>query len=340
MSKTRRLHVESKHAGRRLGLVRIVSAAALSLSVVHGAEGQTASSSLTNCQKAVKVETAKYLKKKQAAITACLQKVATRIVKSNLAIDNLSARLCVTQFRKLNDSRVVGASLIEKMTTNIKKKCEPGMPGVLHTFADIRGIMNTVPQPLKTTNIDTWCKRFGGDGSIDSVQEWINCLTQAHSCDADSGISVQYPRAIEWLGLVNTAIGALPPPPASDPNRNTDAATGVTNLKSELDGAVVDGLPDIECGVAPTPSCSTACCYQEFGLGSQVSCFQYTGTAAEVASFSAACNGKASTPPGAWSMTSSAGACGNPPDFPTHSACSSGGTPGSFVLIPQDSTCP
>ncbi|MBI3786345.1 MAG: hypothetical protein HY270_23405 [Deltaproteobacteria bacterium] len=337
MSRTRKMHIESTGANvvshwKTIGLAGAIVFAALT----SRGMAQTPASSLTNCQKVVKTETGKYLKKRQAAISACLQKAATRIVKSNLSLDNLTAKLCVTQFRKLNDSRNIGASLVERMAANIKKKCEPGNPGVLHTFNDISGVMNVVPQPLKTTNINSWCQRFGGDGSVDSVQEWIDCLTGAHSCDADSGISVQYPRAIEWLGLVNTAIGVLPAPPMTDPNRNTDAAAAVTALKSKLDGPVVDNLPDIECGVTPTPACSTACCYQEFTLGNQVSCFQYTGTAAEVTAFTTNCTGKVSTPPGAWSMSSAAGACGNPPDFPIHAACSVG----SLVVIPQDSTCP
>jgi hypothetical protein len=142
----------------------------------------------------------------------------------------------------------------------------------------------------------------------------------------------------EWLTTIKPIMNTILPP-STDLSKTSDAVAGLTTVDNKIDSDG-DNKPDVSCGQAPAAVCSTACCYEEFSLGSQVSCFEFTGTAGQVSSFTTNCNGKASTPPGAWTMVASAGVCGNPPDFPTHVNCSSGGTPGSYVQIPKDSSCP
>ena len=105
--------------------------------------------SLRSCQNAVKVETANYIKGKEAAIAACLQRISIEVVKKNGAGDvGKAATTCVAQFRKISDSRALGKSLGEKFTAKIGAKCDPAQSGVTHTLGDILGTGAGVNEPL------------------------------------------------------------------------------------------------------------------------------------------------------------------------------------------------
>jgi hypothetical protein len=90
-----------------------------------------------------------------------------------------AASSCVTQLRKVEDSRGQGRQLSDKLAAAIVKNCAPGQAGVTHTLADIIGSGAGVLQPLNAENLNAWCSHYGGDGSIDTLQEWIDCLTAA-----------------------------------------------------------------------------------------------------------------------------------------------------------------
>jgi hypothetical protein len=203
--------------------------------------------SLNSCQNAVKVATATFMKSTVAAIGGCLQAISTQRVKNNKPDASLAAATCVAQFRKLNDSRGLNKQLSDKLAAAITKKCAPGQPGVSHTLADIIGSGAGVPQPLNVKNLNVWCGAYGGDGSIDTLQEWIGCVTTAAECDVDSAIASQYPRAIEWLNLVKPSMQVLAPP-LTDPNKVSDAVAGLAAVKAELDGPDNDNTVSIQCG--------------------------------------------------------------------------------------------
>jgi hypothetical protein len=202
--------------------------------------------SLNNCQNAVKTATKAFVTNKVTAIGACLQAVSTQIVKKNAPDAGAVAGACVTQFRRLNDSRGAGKSLPEKLTAAIGAKCTPGGTNT-HTLADIIGTGAGVAQPLDAENLNAWCAHYGGDGSIDSLQEWIDCIDAAAECDAASAVASQYPRAIEWLNLVKPSMQAVSPP-AADPTKVTDAVAGLDAVKAELDGPDNDNAVSIQCG--------------------------------------------------------------------------------------------
>jgi hypothetical protein len=171
--------------------------------------------SLNNCQNAVKTATKLFVTKKVTAIGACLQAVSTQFVDKNLPNAHNAAGTCLTQFRRINDSRGQGKQLSDQLAAAIVKKCDPSYqtPGGSlphsHTLADIIGEGAGVPQPLNAANLNTWCSHFGGDGAIDSLPEWIDCLAAAAECDVDSAIAAQYPRVLEWLARARTAVDAL-----------------------------------------------------------------------------------------------------------------------------------
>ena len=126
-----------------------------------------------------------------------------------------------------------------------------------HTLADIIGSGAGVSQPLNAENLNAWCSHYGGDGSIDTLQEWIDCLTAAAECDVDSTIASQYPRALEWLNLVKPSMQALSPPVA-DPTKITDAVAGLDAVKAEIDGPDNDNVVSIQCGGIVSTGTATA----------------------------------------------------------------------------------
>ena len=332
-----------------LGLV--ASAMFLGIGTAQAAP-PTPSKSLDTCQNAVRTAAATFEKNKILAVSTCLQRISGDIIKNNGSITPTTARICVTNLRKIYDSRPGSTvSLIAKRDAAINKKCEPGMFNVTHNNNDITGNAGgNAPAPgIDTNNIESWCQRFTGNGTITDTADWIQCIDATHECAAAAAIAAQYPRALDWLGAskLQAAITTLPAPPASDPNKYSDALKALNGSVSapvfvglipEIDGNPVDGMPDVQCPTIATPTCATACCYIEttVGITHPTSCFEYTGTVAEKNAFKTNCNGKGSNP-ALWVMTAADGVCASGAMFGV--ACSSA-TPGIWVQIPKDSSCP
>jgi hypothetical protein len=206
----------------------------------------TEEASLNTCQNAVKTASAAFVTNKVAAISTCLQAISTQMVKDNAADAHAAASTCVTSFRKLNDSRSLGKSLPEKLSAGITAKCTPGGNNT-HTVGDILGTGATVLQPLNADDLNAWCSHYGGDGSIDTLQEWMDCISAAAECDVDSAIAAQYPRVLDWLNLVKPSMQALTPP-ATDPTKIADAVAGLDAVKAEIDGPNNDNVVSLQCG--------------------------------------------------------------------------------------------
>jgi hypothetical protein len=206
----------------------------------------TEQASLNTCQNAVKTATAAFVKNKVAAIGTCLQAISTQMVKDNAVDASGAAITCVTQFRKLYDPTHPGKSLPEKLTAGITAKCMPGGNNT-HTLGDVLGVGATVSQPLNAQDLNAWCSKYGGDGSIDTLQEWTDCVGVAAECDVDSAIAAQYPRVLDWLVLVKPSMQALTPP-GTDPNKITDAVAGLDAVKAEIDGPNNDNVVSLQCG--------------------------------------------------------------------------------------------
>lgn len=83
------------------------------------------------------------------------------------------------------------------------------------------------------------------DGSIDSFTEWRDCLRSATECQAYQSIATQYPRALEYLEALSTAIAAQPVS-----TRQADALAALATLDAAIEGNVDDNLPQITCGEA------------------------------------------------------------------------------------------
>jgi hypothetical protein len=209
--------------------------------------------SLNTCQNAVKVATATFVKNKVTAIGTCLQAVSTEVIKKDAATASGAAANCVRQFRAIHDTRGAGKSLTEKLTAAIVKKCEPGRLNVTHTLGDILGSGAGVPQPIDAQDINAWCAQFGGDGSIDTLQEWIDCLVASQECAVQAAISTQYPRALAWLDEVKQAMNNVSSP-ARDMTQVSDAVAGLDGLRAAIAGPSAGMTPQFQCGNSGVPA--------------------------------------------------------------------------------------
>ena len=202
-------------------------------------------SALNKCQRTVSVEGGKYIQNYVKTAGACLQKVSIDLVqKAEPTPGTGTAKACVAQYRKIRDSRLLGKSLEEKLAAKITAACSAGP----FTLDDVIGSPSPgVQQPLDAEKLAAYCQYFGGDGTVNSVAKWTDCVVAAHTCAARSALATQYPRAVEWLGALVVPMNGVPSP-LSDLNRTTDAVAGVQADETAIDGTPIDGQPDLTCG--------------------------------------------------------------------------------------------
>jgi hypothetical protein len=197
---------------------------------------------LNSCQKAVQRASAKFVTGEVKAVSTCLQAISQQLVQKGAVDASGAAKRCVTQLRKLNDSRGLGKSVPEKFQAAITKGCA-GVQNV----ADILGPDATVAQPLGADNIATWCANFGGNGALAGLSDWVSCIENAQGCGVDTQLSTLYPQALAWLGLVKSAMNNLTAP-AGDPTQVGDALAGLDAVVAGLAGTGSGTAPQFQCG--------------------------------------------------------------------------------------------
>jgi hypothetical protein len=194
----------------------------------------TSEESLNECQDSVNDAAVKFIGEKVKAIGKCLQEISSEIIEYNYSDASMASSKCVDEFDKVLD-------LQELFISQIDGACNP--ESTLHTLDDILGTAGAavVAEPINAVNISDFCTNFGGDGDINSLEEWIDCMVAAIECAADEAIAVQYPRVLEWLALVRDDMEASP--------SSTDAVTVLDALFLAIDGQPSGDLkPDICCG--------------------------------------------------------------------------------------------
>jgi Protein of unknown function (DUF1566) len=195
--------------------------------------------SLQRCQRTVQKSSAKFVAKKSKAFGVCLTKVSDEIVGKGAPDAAGAASTCASVLAK------VGA-IEQKMQESIAAACDPAN-GVDHTFADVRGIGAGVSEPLDARNLDVYCASFGGDGVLDSVAEWIDCIDAADECAVDAALAAQFPRVLEWLDRVRPPMAALVPTP-------TAALAALDATNAAIEGPVDDDIVHIGCGGHDLPA--------------------------------------------------------------------------------------
>ena len=234
---------------RRRMLVCLTAATLVAGFVVVGgvALAQDAEKSLNKCQQTASKETGKYIARTVKTVGVCLQKISKELILKNAADTSGAAKSCVGKLRKIVNTEQPEKTLEGKLRATLTKACDPNVnSGLAHQEADVLGT-GVLPQQIDAQNLNSWCQCFGGDGTIGGVNEWVECLALAASCQARQAVSVQYPRALEWLDLIRPAISDLDPA-ASDP-KVQDALTALDALNASIDGTPDDHMPDIRCGV-------------------------------------------------------------------------------------------
>jgi len=230
---------------RRIITVALVGA----LGFVGPAYGQP-NRSLEKCQKEVSNRLGKYLAAQQKAIASCLTKVAKEVIKSGDPVAD-AAKSCGSQLRKLENSAVPTKTLLAKTKAKVLKSCDPTFNASLaHSEAQVLDLVPpVVSEGIEAKHLDSWCTFFNhdpndippyADGSLDSVEEWVDCAFAAADCNARQAIGSQYPRALEWLAELETALVALGP-------KFADAVTVAQELQASID-SIGSGGPTITCG--------------------------------------------------------------------------------------------
>ncbi len=204
--------------------------------VAYATQATKASTSVEKCQKTAQTETAKYATGVQKKIGDCLEKIASVVVAGNQSSVDVSAaiKICLTKFYDLG--RTDSKSLADKMAAKIHKACDPV------TEADIVGTGSPdVNQPLDAaTRIGAYCANFAtGAGTL---VQWIDCLRAAAECQARQQIAVDFPRAPEWLRLMDDKFTD-----SSDAKRAcAQAALEAAHTAMDSNG---DDVPDLTCGI-------------------------------------------------------------------------------------------
>jgi hypothetical protein len=190
-------------------------------------------SSLQHCQQTVQKTASKFTSVKLKAVGTCLGTISRAIIQNNSFDLSAAAITCAAKLSKVGPTE-------QKMVAKITTACDPAA-GAAHTLADIRGIGAGVSEPIATRNIDVYCATFGGDGALDSMAEWLDCIKAASNCGADAVTAAEVPRALEWFDLVRPAMAALIPTP-------TDALATLDATNASIEGRVDDDVVGIRCG--------------------------------------------------------------------------------------------
>jgi hypothetical protein len=209
--------------------------------------------SLNRCSKSVGKEELKYVQQYIKVVSACMNKIGTELIQDGDPI-NGAAKTCQRSLLKLVNTARPDKTLAARLEDKIGDNCDPAANSQLPPGleAEILGT-GMLTQQIEAMNLDLWCSNFGGDGSIDDLDEWVSCLTVAGTCEAQQALSTTYPRLLEWLNSVKPAIKALDftcgSTCASCSNLGVrDACNALEALEVAVDGNTDDDLPDIKCG--------------------------------------------------------------------------------------------
>ncbi|HYD47008.1 MAG TPA: DUF1566 domain-containing protein [Terriglobales bacterium] len=230
---------------KHLSIRSLAFAIALTSSIAATATAQE--KSLDKCQKAAAKESASHVKARTKAIAKCLQKISGALIKSGASDPAGAAKACAGSLRKLVNTADANKTVSAKAKTKMRKACDPAVASLAHSVEQVLSLTPSgVAEGLQAANLDAYCSVFGGDGSLDTVEEWADCQIVASRCEANQQISVQYPRALEWLAAVRPHIVAL-----GGDAKYTDAVTALDEIDAALDGDHDNAL-DINCGPGNT----------------------------------------------------------------------------------------
>jgi len=209
---------------------------------------------LDKCQKTVGKETAKYVGSRQKAFAKCLDKISAERIGAAASDAAAAAKTCASSLRKVGNSEYPDKTLEAKFRAKVAKACDPAVNTRLaHIANDVLGGVGLVSgDQVDASTLGTTCAEFGGDGAVDDIDEWLDCIVAAATCHADQQLGVAYPNVLVWLADVRADVLALDP---GDPAK-ADAVAVIDALDAALD-ADNDEVFDLTCGGVPGVPCAT-----------------------------------------------------------------------------------
>lgn len=176
----------------------------------RGVDSAARRASVIKCQSTVVAAGEQLVVRYSEALGACLQKINSEIMMGYPVTKAVGP--CSQQLARLLPADRQTTGTLARFERAILAGCR--RPS--HDTEDLLGPGGTVLQPLGAATLGGFCSGFGGNGAIGTLEAWIDCLREAHLCQARQAIALQYPRGREWLGLVypgavarDPAVGAL-----------------------------------------------------------------------------------------------------------------------------------
>lgn len=219
---------------RRFAIVFLLAAA-----TVLGATLPARADSLNKCQRAVAKESARYVRAVADAAGRCLNKMSAAVIKGKdvSAAANQTAKSCVAALRKLQNSDDTTRQLSTRFDARLERMCDPATnPRLQHAETDTYTIGATT---LGAANLNDYCRSFGGNGTIDSFARWRDCVRTAADGEALQAIAARWPRALEHLAALGTAIAALPVSIAT-----SDALAALHAIEDTIEGLIDDDVTE------------------------------------------------------------------------------------------------
>jgi hypothetical protein len=161
--------------------------------------------SLARCQRMVAEEGQQFVTRVQQLVGRCLDAATEESLRRERPAVDAAARTCVNALAEIRSS---GGELgVEpRFASRLARWCQPGQPDAGHSAGDVLGTSPTVAQPIDARGVGPLCAGFGGDGAIDTVQEWLDCVVAAHWSAAAIAIATEVPRAAGWLAELRPAM--------------------------------------------------------------------------------------------------------------------------------------
>lgn len=199
-----------------------------------------AASDLAACQRVVASASAQHLQAVTKAVDACLKKVSAKTIAGGLDVSaaaTASAKKCAAAFRKIRNAAKPEKQLAALFESRVDRACDPAAnPSLTHAEADTWTVGNAT---LGSASLGSYCRHFGGGGSIASFAGWRDCLRSATECQTRQMIAARWPRALEYLEALKVALAALPDA--------ADALAALTAFDAALEGPTEDNRPEVDC---------------------------------------------------------------------------------------------
>ena len=182
--------------------------------------------SLARCQRTVADEGQQFVTRVQQVVGRCLDAAAEEALRRQRPVVDVAAQTCVNALAEILRSR--GELGIQaRFETQLTRWCAPGQRDVTHSAAAVLGTDPAAGQTIDARSLGAVCESFGGDGAIDTVEEWLGCVVAAHWSAAATAVATQYPRAVQWLAQLRPAM--------SGSAGASDAITALDRLAAEIE---------------------------------------------------------------------------------------------------------